>query len=67
MNSIREQAEYAIRVREATPGLPQDGPYPATIEEVADELASFIDELDATCARGVRAALIDRFINRDGE
>jgi hypothetical protein len=58
--SVRSSAEAAIALREATPGQPANGSYPATVDEVADELAEFISELDTTCARGLRKALVER-------
>jgi hypothetical protein len=58
-NWVAQAAESAIAQREATPGLPADGPYPATIEEVADELAAFILELDRTSAPGVAACVFE--------
>jgi hypothetical protein len=57
MSIIRDKAEYVIAQREAVPGMPSEGPYPATVEEVADELVAFIRELDTTCARGVAAII----------
>lgn len=60
MTELTEQALAAIMLREAVPGLPSEGPYPASIGEVVDELAGFVDELDATCAPGVLVALATR-------
>lgn len=57
---LRTALEAAISLREATPGMPADGPYPATIGEVADEIVDFIDELDRTCAHGLITAVYDR-------
>lgn len=59
MSDIRNQAERAISTRAYTPGRPEDGPYPSTVEEVADELITFIRDLDQTCARGV-AEIVSR-------
>lgn len=53
MQNIIKQAEYAIRIREATPGMPADGPYPATVEEVAEELYQLLRELEGTYAQGI--------------
>lgn len=58
--NIRAGAETAITTREATPGKPQDGPYPATADEVADELADFITDLDKRGAQSLRRRVIDR-------
>lgn len=60
MTELTEQALATIMLREAVPGRPSEGPYPASIEEVVDELAGFVDELDATCAPGVLVALAVR-------
>ncbi len=46
LRAIRAQAEEAIQPRDAVPGVPGEGPYPATVEEVATELAAF-DSPDA--------------------
>lgn len=62
--TAREQASAAIRTREATPGNPAGGPYPATVSEVADELVDFILTLDANHARGVAGQIRDR-LNKD--
>lgn len=51
--AIRAKAEDAIRLREATPGMPTDGFYPASVGEVADELVAFINEMHRTCAPGL--------------
>lgn len=45
VEGVRAGCEAAIRTREATPGYPAGGTYPATLEEVADELADFIQSL----------------------
>jgi hypothetical protein len=57
LEAFRAQAEEAIQPREAVPGVPGDGPYPATVEEVATELTGFIAELDTTVVRGLTAEL----------
>jgi hypothetical protein len=46
-------ARRAIEQREAVPGMPCEGPYPASSAEVADELAQFVAGLDAAEAPGV--------------
>ena len=43
---IPETLEYAIKVREAVPGMPAEGPYPASTDEVADEVVDFIKQMD---------------------
>jgi hypothetical protein len=57
---VRASAEEAIRLREAVPGMPHEGPYPASVEEVADELVRYIAELDQTSAQGVAALVAKR-------
>jgi hypothetical protein len=57
---LRSALETVISLREATPGVPADGPYPATIGEVADEIVDFVNELDRTCAPGLINAMHDR-------
>lgn len=59
MSWVTDGVNEAIKLREATPGLPANGPYPATVEEVADELAAYILELDRTVARGVAACVFE--------
>ena len=51
-----------IQQREAVPGMPQEGPYPATIEELSDEIARFLMDLENTCARGVVPATINALL-----
>lgn len=57
---VRADAEQSIALRGASPGRPQDGPYPATVDEVDDELAAFITELDTRSAPGVTQRIVDR-------
>jgi hypothetical protein len=56
----RESLEHAARLRAATPGRPEDGPYPATVGEVADEVVQWIKETDTKYARGLTRHVIDR-------
>lgn len=60
---VRVGAENAIKVGQAIVGDPGSGPYPATVTEVAEELVSFINELDNTTARGVAAIVWERLGN----
>jgi hypothetical protein len=54
-----------IEQREDTPGNPADGPYPASVGEVADELAGLVVELDAGPARGLVRELVARLPERE--
>jgi hypothetical protein len=63
--SVRAAALHRIEQREATPGNPADGPYPASVGEVADELAGLVVELDAGPARGLVRELAARLPERE--
>jgi hypothetical protein len=63
--SVRTAALGRIEQREATPGNPADGPYPASVGEVADELAGLVVELDAGPARGLVRELAARLPERE--
>jgi hypothetical protein len=63
--SVRTEAVRRIEQREATPGNPADGPYPASVGEVADELAGLVVELDAGPARGLVRELAARLPERE--
>jgi hypothetical protein len=63
--SVRAAALRRIEQREATPGNPADGPYPASVGEVADELAGLVVELDAGPARGLVRELVARLTERE--
>ena len=52
-SAVVEGAQRAIQQQELIPGLPAEGVYPSSITEVVNELAGFVEELDATCAPGV--------------
>jgi hypothetical protein len=63
--SVRAAALHRIEQREAMPGNPADGPYPASVGEVADELAGLVVELDAGPARGLARGLAARLTERE--
>jgi hypothetical protein len=63
--SVRAAALRRIEQREATPGNPADGPSPASVGEVADELAGLVVELDAGPARGLVRELAARLPERE--
>jgi hypothetical protein len=63
--SVRAAALRRIEQREDTPGNPADGPYPASVGEVADELAGLVVELDAGPARGLVRELVARLPERE--
>lgn len=67
VSDLTDRAREVIAQREAVPGQPSEGPYPASVEEVADELAGFVDELDATCAPGVLVAVAVRLAKSSGK
>lgn len=47
--------------REAIPGVPGAGPYPATVDEVAAEIADFVLELERSgIANGLAGMVRDR-------
>lgn len=62
--SITDQIKGAIASREAVPGQPLAGPYPASVDEVADEIVAFITELDGSLARGLASMVRDRLEHR---
>lgn len=49
--------DKATRLRPATEGRPEDGPYPATVDEVADEVIAWLDEMDRINASDLRYAV----------
>jgi hypothetical protein len=55
---VHAELNKAAELREATPGRPEDGPYPATIGEVADEVLTWIGEMERTSAPGLTRAVI---------
>jgi hypothetical protein len=63
--SVRTAALGRIEQREATPGNPADGPYPASVGEVADELAGLVVELDAGPAPRLVRELAARLPERE--
>jgi hypothetical protein len=63
--SVRAEALRRIEQREATPGNPADGPYPASVGEVADELAGLVVELDAGPAPRLVRELAARLTERE--
>lgn len=71
VDEILSQATDRIEQREAVPGMPSEGPYPATVGEVADELAEFIWQLDRSVTIGLALELTTRLnvsptVSRDG-
>lgn len=61
---VHQLLEDLIKLREATPGKPEDGPYPATVGEVADEIVTFIRELEVA-APGLTVEVYTRL--REGD
>jgi len=55
---VRAELDHVTRLREATPSRPEDGPYPATVGEVADEVVAWLNEMDRTSAPGLTRAVI---------
>ena len=55
---VRAELDHATRLQAATPGKPEDGPYPATVGEVADEVLAWLNEMERTSARGLTRAVI---------
>jgi hypothetical protein len=55
LSSLRD----CIEIREATPGRPEDGPYPATVGEVADEIVEWLQQ-GGHYANGLAAAVAER-------
>lgn len=43
--AVRTELSALIAQRPVTPGRPEDGPYPATLDEVADEVAAWMRKL----------------------
>lgn len=71
LERVISQAVEATEQREAVPGMPSEGPYPATTSEVADELAEFIWQLDRSIVKGLVSELTTRLnvsptVSRDG-
>lgn len=60
MSRISDELDHAVRVREAVPGRPEEGPYPATIDEVADEVAAWVRLMEEGPAPRLGAAVVAR-------
>jgi hypothetical protein len=54
---VRTELDRAAGLRPATEGRPEDGPYPATVGEVADEVVAWLCEMERTCAPGLGVAV----------
>jgi hypothetical protein len=67
---VASQLSQVAQQRELNPGRPQDGPYPGSVNEVADEVVEWIMEMSATCASGldvqVAKKLMDKRRTSDG-
>lgn len=59
-SAVRKAFGHVVRQREANPGRPQDGPYPATVAEVAGEIAELVRELEASSAVGLVDAVLEQ-------
>jgi hypothetical protein len=63
MSATSDALSHASRQREATPGRPEDGPYPATVGEVADEVVAWIDDMaDSGSARNLHREVLARLL-----
>ncbi len=59
---VSAELDAAAAQREATPGRPQDGPYPATVGEVADEVVAWIDHMSDTFAQHLIVEVLRRMV-----
>lgn len=64
--SVSDQLDHATRIRSATPGQPADGPYPATVDELASEVAAWIRNAEKG-ARGLGEAIVAAITQQPGE
>jgi len=64
--SIKDELDHAVQLRLAVEGDPTQGPYPATIDEVADEVVAWLREMDQTYARGLVGAVFLKLDERNG-
>lgn len=62
----RAGLDQATAPRCATPGRPEDGPYPAGVDEYADEVVAWIDDLDRrNASTALRTAVLRRLSGAD--
>ena len=61
--AIRDALDQVAAQRPATPGRPEDGPYPATVGEVADEVLAWLGEMDRTSAPGLTHTVLVKLIS----
>jgi len=61
--SIPVSMEQYVRVREAVPGDPSQGPYPSSVPELADEVVAWLDDTEQF-APGIKEAVANRLVNR---
>jgi len=57
--AIKDGLEHAIRLREATPGKSSDGFYPATTQEIADEVVNWINGINNSIAPGLKQHVLN--------
>lgn len=62
---VAAQLDHAVRIREANPGRPEDGPYPATVGEVADEVVTWLREMEQVPAPGLIREVLARLAPAD--
>ena len=55
--TIKDELDHAVRLRPAVEGDPTQGPYPATVDEVADEVVAWLTSTEAQSAAGLRRAV----------
>lgn len=58
--------DAAVAQREATPGRPEEGPYPASIDECADEVVEWVYRFERDFHRGFGDMVAERLIGRVG-
>lgn len=56
--TVGDALDAATALRPAVEGRPEEGPYPSTVDEVADEVVAWLRGLDRRAANGVMHAVL---------
>ncbi len=66
LTSTAAALDAAVTQREAVPGMPSEGPYPATLDECADEVAAWVRRFERDFGGGFTDMVVERLIGRVG-
>lgn len=60
---VQSELDRVADQRPATRGRPEDGPYPATVGEVADEVIAWMARMDRSAAAGLTHTVLVKLIS----